>query len=372
MTDFLVIAALMIGAAVLVLVWPMVRVAEGSRPALLTAVVLGIVLPVSAAALYHRFSNFSWDGGDVELAAGAPPSVPQMLAKLEKHLAEHPDDVGGWTMLGRSNFVLKNYPASVSAYERAYTLTAGKDAEVDASLAESLAMTDRDSLSTRGAALLEEALRADPKNPRALWYGGVVAYNQGKRELARSRWLAVLDLGPPVEVARSLAEQINRIDEELGRKPDPRLLAMAQASAPLPPATGDGEGAGAVSAAADQAPAQAGAVVRLKVSLSPALRTRLDGSATLFVFAQDPDAPGPPLAVRRFEPGQALPLEVELTAADAMIPSRTLARVKQAKIVARYSKSGQPLAAHGDLFGELTYAIGRTDRAALVIDQVVP
>ena len=370
MTVFLVIAALMIGAAVLVLVRPLLRVPAGARPALISAVVLGILVPVTTAALYHRFSNFSWEGGGAELAAGTPPSVPQMLAKLERHLVEHPDDVGGWTMLGRSNYVLKNYPASVAAYERAYALTAGKDAEVDASLAEALAMTDRQSLTTRGASLLDEALRADPKNPRALWYGGVVAYNQGNRELARSRWLAVLDLGPPVEVARTLAEQINKIDHDLGHAPDPRLVAMAQAGAE--PAAAPDDGAAAGEGDAGEGPAQAGPVVRLKVSLSPALRAKLDGSATLFVFAQDPDTPGPPLAVKRFAPGQTLPVEVDLSAADAMMPSRTLARVSQAKIVARYSKSGQPLAAHGDLYGELTYDVKRSDRAALVIDQVVP
>ena len=133
MTAFLVIAALMVGAAVWVLVRPLLRTGPGVTPALATAIVLGLAVPVLAATLYHQFSNFSWMGGDLEAASGAAPSVPQMLARLEQRLAEHPDDVAGWTMLGRSDFVLKDYAKAVAAYERAYALTGGKDADIDAS-----------------------------------------------------------------------------------------------------------------------------------------------------------------------------------------------------------------------------------------------
>jgi len=373
MTTFLLLAALMVGVAVLVLVRPLLLPAVGSRPALVTAIVLGLGVPLAAAALYYQFSNFSWEDAELPAAQGGAPSVPQMLARLERRLKDHPDNLSDWMMLGRSNFVLKDYAKAVDAYEHAYRLTGGSNADVDASLAEALAMTDRQTLTGRGAELLDQALKADPKNPRALWYGGVVAYNAGNRELARSRFVAVLDLDPPVEVARTLAAQINRIDGELGRKPDPKLVAMAEAGGD---AAAGGPGAAAAPDAGPRGPAgpgaAAGPVVRLKVSVSPALRSRIDGSGTLFVFAQDPDAPGPPLAVRRFEPGQPLPVELELSTADAMVPSRTLAKVQRARIVARYSRSGQPLADHGDLFGEVSYELSRSDRAPVVIDQVVP
>ena len=110
----------------------------------------------------------------------------------------------------------------------------------------------------------------------------------------------------------------------------------------------------------------------MKARVAPALAARIDGTGTLFVYAQDPDRPGPPLAVRRFEPGQKLPLDVELTTADAMMPSRSLAGVKSAQVVARYSRSGQPMKASGDLFGELRYDLARKGRSELAIDSVVP
>lgn len=366
--SFLILAALMAGAAILVVARPLLRDHPDERPALATAVVFGLLLPLAAAGLYHRFSSYSWDPNPVAIAADGTPDVSQMLARLEGRLAEHPDDVAGWTMLGRSNLVLKNYPKAVAAFEKAYSLTGGRDAEVDASLAEALAMAGGQSITPRGVALIEEALGADPKNPRALWYGGLVARDQGKPELARERWLAILDLGPPPEVARVLAAQITAIDRELKRPVDPKLVAMASTAGDAAAAPG-GE---AARPGGGDAPAGAGPVVRLHVTVAAALAPRLDGQGTLFVYAQDPDRPGPPLAVRRFEPGQSLPLDVELSTADAMLPSRTLASVRTVTVVARYSRSGQPMKASGDLYGEKRLELGGTEPVSLVVDHVVP
>jgi cytochrome c-type biogenesis protein CcmH len=368
-STFLVLAALMAGAAILVVARPLLRDHLDERPALVTAVVFGLVLPLAAAGLYQRFSNYSWDPNPVAIGADGTPDVNQMLARLEGRLEEHPDDVAGWTMLGRSNLVLKNYPKAVAAFERAYQLTGGRDAEVDASLAEALAMAGGQSITTRGVALIEEALAADPKNPRALWYGGLVARDQGKPELARERWLAILDLGPPPDVARVLAGQITAIDRELKRPVDPRLVAMAATAGDAGAATGGDE---ARPAGRNGAAANAGPVVRLHVTVAAALGSRVDGQGTLFVYAQDPDRPGPPLAVKRFAPGQSLPLDVELSTADAMLPSRTLASVRTVLLVARYSRSGQPMKSSGDLYGEQRLDLGGAAPVNLTIDRVVP
>lgn len=373
MTAFLALGAAMVALALWLLARPLLRPTEEGGRALASALALALLLPLAAAGLYRTFSNFGWTAEDIAGASGRPPDVGQMLDRLQARLREHPDDVAGWRMLGRSLVVLHRYPEAITAYERAYQFTGGRDADIDAGLAEALAMQSDERFDGRASDLLEQALQADPKNPRALWYGGVVAYNRGDKALARSRWVAVLDLGPPPEVAHALATQINRIDAETGRPPEARFVALA--------AVAPGEGAAAEAAAAGSAapgpePEATGeapaATVHLKVSVTPALRGRVDGGGTLYVFAQDPDAPGPPLAVKRFAPGQALPLEVTLGAADAMVPGRTLARVRHTRLVARYTRSGAPQAASGDLYGERLHELSERGPVELVIDQVVP
>lgn len=373
MTAFLILAGLLAGLAVLFVVRPLLRVGPlGARGPLLAAVIAGILLPLAAFALYARLSSYDWTSGG---AASGVPDVSAMMAKLEQRLKEHPDDVAGWQMLGRSYLVLNNFPRAIAAYEHAYTLTGGKDAEVDTSLAEALAMQDGQTINARAAGLFEDALKADPQNPRALWYGGIVALNAGNRALARERWAAVLALGPPPEVSRALAMQITRLDEAMGRAPDPKLVALA--ALPAPGGDADGAGgavgpmAGNAAAAAEAAPGDASAVVHVRVSAAPALAAKLAGR-TLFVFAQDPERPGPPLAVKRFPPGTGLPLDVDLTAADAMMPTRTLSSVKRAKLVARLSASGQPLPASGDLAGEVQADVGDAARLSVVIDHELP
>jgi hypothetical protein len=55
-----------------------------------------------------------------------------------------------------------------------------------------------------------------------------------------------------------------------------------------------------------------------------------------------------------------------------MIASHALASGQTVSITARVSFSGQPTPATGDLYGELTYVVGKDGPRDLVIDQVAP
>ena len=55
-----------------------------------------------------------------------------------------------------------------------------------------------------------------------------------------------------------------------------------------------------------------------------------------------------------------------------MIPVRTIKTAHQLMIVARYSVSGAPTAASGDLYGEVAYDLARGGAVDLVIDRRVP
>ena len=55
--------------------------------------------------------------------------------------------------------------------------------------------------------IIEEVLAAEPLNPKALWYGGLVALELGRADLVRTRWTSLLALKPPDRVAEVVREQ---------------------------------------------------------------------------------------------------------------------------------------------------------------------
>ena len=94
------------------------------------------------------------------------------------------------------------------------------------------------------------------------------------------------------------------------------------------------------------------------------------GGAALFVAARDPNAPGPPFAVKRLP--ARFPVDVELTAADAMLESRRITVGQQLDVVARVALGGTPTATSGDPFGQVSYHVGKDGKLNIVIDRLAP
>jgi cytochrome c-type biogenesis protein CcmH len=114
--------------------------------------------------------------------------------------------------------------------------------------------------------------------------------------------------------------------------------------------------------------------VLVKVTLAPTLQQQIKTPMSLFVLARNPAQPGPPLAVERHLSSE-LPLQVELSAEDAMMPTRTLASAQEVQIVARLSASGMPTEQSGDYYGRAAYSFtkeGEQGSVTIEINQRVP
>ena len=116
--------------------------------------------------------------------------------------------------------------------------------------------------------------------------------------------------------------------------------------------------------------ATATAAVKLRLRIAPALAARVPTGAPLVVFVRLPGQPGPPLAVKRLSAD--LPLQVELTPADAMMGGRGFAAGDRVEVTARIAVGGQPTASRGDPFGQTGYDVGRDGEKELVIDRLTP
>jgi cytochrome c-type biogenesis protein CcmH len=118
--------------------------------------------------------------------------------------------------------------------------------------------------------------------------------------------------------------------------------------------------------------ARTAAAVRGTVRLDQALRARVQDTDTVFVFAQAPSGPRLPLAVMRAQV-KDLPLQYALDDSMAMDPSMNLSRFSEVVVVARISKGDSAAPQSGDLQGRSTLVRPSAAAAAdVVISEVVP
>jgi cytochrome c-type biogenesis protein CcmH len=357
MNTFLLVAAVMAAIAAGVVALPLLRDAQSRLiGALLAVAVIG-----ASAGLYPLWSNWNWHA-PARSEAAAGPDVAAMVAKLEKRLQDQPNDLTGWLMLGRSYLTLDRLDDAVVAFDHAYQLDP-KNADAAMGLGEAMSLRAGGDITPRAAQLFEEALALAPANPKALLYGGFAAAVRGDRALARTRWQALKDLHPPPQIVQMLDARIAELGPAAGTSAAGRAAAGAADAAPA------GTSASPAGTSASSG-ALNGADVTVNISIAPALKSRLVSEAPLFVFAREPGSQGPPLAAKRLT-STAIGSQVHLSPADSMLPGRVLAKGQQVSITARVSFSGQPMPAAGDLYGELSYDVGRDGVRNLVIDRVV-
>ena len=342
MNSFIVIAACMAALAAAAVAVPLLR----DRRSRIVGAVAAIAVVGAAAALYPLWSNFDWHAPAGAAAGPAAPDVAAMVAKLEQHLQQEPADQTGWLMLGRSYMAMERLDEAIAAYDHAHKL--GKNADAALGLAEAITLKDGGQIPPEASALFEEGLSLSPGSPKGLLYGGFAAAARGDRELARSRWQALKDLHPPQQIEELL---------------DARIAQLG-----LPPAAGGTSASqgGTNTSAEPSAAAQA----TVNISIAPTLKSRVRADTPLFVFARSPGQAGPPLAVKRLT-GAALGTQVQLTAADSMMAGRNLSAGQRVLVTARVSFKGQPLPVPGDLYGEVSYQVGRDGVLDLVIDHTV-
>jgi cytochrome c-type biogenesis protein CcmH len=359
-TAFVIVCAAMVAAALLWIIVPLLRGAsdaEQRRERRISGLVIAIAVPALAVGMYALLSKWDWQA--VEAQAANEAQMDQALAKLESRLTANPQDLKGWLLLGNSYMHVQRYGRAVDAFQRAYEVSHGQDVEAIVGLGQAMVLMDESTLAGRAGALFEAALAKEPNNPRALWFGGLAALQAGDLRRGRDRLQLLLAQNPPPEIRGMLERQVQDLNQQLGEAP-----------AGAPPASATAGVAGEPGGAE-----QKHRTIRVAVTLSPQIRSQLSGPLPLFVLARDPAAGGPPLAVQRHSSSD-LPLTVELSERDAMMPTRTIAGVGRVEVVARLSRSGTPQAQSGDFYGsaEHVFAGDGTSEATLniIIDRTVP
>ena len=298
--------------------------AKTEKPAIWTAVVLAVALPLGSMGMYM------WVGQPEALnplALKTPDQVdPKDLAKMAQTLAEKlkdkPDNLQGWVMLGRTYRTLENFDAALRAYDSALKLSADDDLKLER--IEVIAMQRQGQFEGEPWNVIREVLQRDPQHFGALLTAGSASYAEGKFADALKYWEQArkpLDANNPD--LEGLESAIATVRERLGMPP-------AKAT---PAAT-------------------SGLNVTGQVNLSASLKSKASPNDVVFIYATPANGDRMPLAIFKTTVSQ-LPFNFTLDDSTAMAPDRKLSAAGEVMVKVRVTKSGNAMPQSGDLSGSL-------------------
>jgi cytochrome c-type biogenesis protein CcmH len=139
----------------------------------------------------------------------SPEQIAANVDKLAEKLKENPNDAAGWTMLARSYSSMGRFGEATGAYAKATELNP-KDADLMAEYAFATAMANERRMDGKATELIEQALKLDPENAKALQLAGSAAFDAKDYKKAIGYWEKVLKRVPAgSEVAQAITERIN-------------------------------------------------------------------------------------------------------------------------------------------------------------------
>ena len=249
-----------------------------------------------------------------------------LLAELDKWLGDHPDDERFTYMRARLLSETGQWDRAASDYQKLVILFPEQD-NMLAEYAQVLFLKNDRSMTPDALALLKQTLQLNPHNVTALGLLGMAAFEQKDYRSAVDFWqrlLRVIPQGTPQ--AETIAIGVARAKELSGT-------------------------------AADQPAAVADVSLRVQVNIAPPVQAKPD--ETVFVLLRAVNGPRMPLAaVKTTVAALAQPIQLD-TAASPMRGQIDLAAIESFEVVARLSRSGQPIPVVGDWEG-ISQAFGKS------------
>ena len=320
----------------------------------ITAAVIGLGLPLVSLLLYERIGAREEVGLILANERAAEAEAEHLRAIAQRYEAEvttAPGDAEAWMALGRTYLALSEAGKAMEALSRALVLL-GDEPDLLADYAKAMAQTQGGRFDGGPWRLLERALAKDPDHPMTLWLAAAASLEREDRPQARA-YLERLraQLKPGSEGEKVIQAHLAMLDEgQAGTVTGGEAMAAEGQSPSQSPSR---QSPPAESRAPQSPPAPetgSEARVEVRVELDGALSERVSPSDTVFVFARAPKGPRMPLAVAR-RPAKDLPVTIVLDDSQAMAPEMRMSRFSEVLVGARVSRSGNPMPQTGDLEG---------------------
>ncbi|MBN25750.1 MAG: c-type cytochrome biogenesis protein CcmI [Alteromonadaceae bacterium] len=328
----------------------------------------GILSVVGVAVLYWQVNNVSalenWQDAKAKLPELAERIVTQGDASvteqdLEKFalglrtkLIGSDDDAIGWTLLGRVYVAINHIESAMDSFERALAIEPD-NIETLASYSQVLLMVNQESYLAQAKMHLNHILELDPQNTGALGMLAMAATQQGDKTLAINTWQRLKAFVPEdAPIYASIEAQIAQLEGN-----EPAGSELLEQGAPLT----DEQDSAAV-------------LVTVNVRLDDSLTDKIPQDGYLFVFAQDANGESRmPAAVVKMPLGD-LPVSVELSDRNSVMPTLKLSQLSQVRLVAKISRTGNVMETSGDLQGTLEVTLNEAENTqqTILINEELP
>jgi cytochrome c-type biogenesis protein CcmI len=339
------------------------------------ALASGLVLSLSVAGGVYFYANQiqeiqDWQGaidrlpelgkrivvqGDQSIQA---EDLQDFALGLRSRLAEQPEDATGWLLLGRVLAAVNNVDSALQAFTRSLDLEPDNTGAL-VSYSQALMSLGQEQGISQARGLLQRTLELEPDNTNAMGMLALVAAELGDKDLAIKNWQNLQTFIPQSDP--SYASITQRIAELRG-------VEIGDAGMDSIKPKGQGE------IKTDNAPSAGDlTVLSIRIELDAALQNKLPADGFLFVFALDASgAVRMPAAVVKTRLA-ALPITIELSDANAMMPTHKLSQLSEARLVARISEDENVVQAMGDLQGEvrMTVQAGTRSQQQITINKEI-
>ena len=134
----------------------------------------------------------------------------KVLEALVQYVESNPSDAQAIKVIAEYNLELGDYDQAYRYYQQAYLSNVSNDISIIIGLVESTLLSRPEVLFYDLYDLINQALAINPIDQRALWFGGLIARANGDQELARTRWLKLLeDSELSVDMRQAINEQLS-------------------------------------------------------------------------------------------------------------------------------------------------------------------
>lgn len=158
-----------------------------------------VLIPAGAAGLYLKLGAPKVPGAPLaERQAAAPEhqSIVSLVAQVEKHLESNPQDGRGWEVLAPVYARMGRFADAVQARQNALRLL-GSTPTRQADYGEALTLAANGIVTAQARSAFEKAVAENPKEPKAQYFLGLAASQDGKRDEAAAIWRKLLAEAPP-------------------------------------------------------------------------------------------------------------------------------------------------------------------------------
>ena len=197
------------------------------------AVAALVILPLGPTSLYMALGSPDVPAQPALARVKTPQgheSIASLVGQVEEHLARNPGDGAGWELIAPVYMRLGRFSDAVEARRKALALN-GVSAVREADLGESLAAAANGVVTAEAKQAFERAVAEDGHEPKARYFLGLAAEQDGNSEQAASMWRALLADAPAgAQWAAFVRESLARVSGAPVAEPGPNASDVAAAA----------------------------------------------------------------------------------------------------------------------------------------------